>query len=222
MVVGYTRRKLLAAGVPAGLLYCQKREPRSRQQGRQSMSILLQTNFAIEANSLVIRYQVTNQDSRDAYLLNRLYRSTPEWTFTPDVIYITPNPQSGEVWFYKKLADIPDPNPTTPVAPYVSPVRAGGVFREKVTIPLPVMPWEQYREYKPVENAPPRIYSYARLSIGYYWKPAGTREEERSIQGTPVVFPLTPPGSAIEFGLADSERFRIDLPVAETVIAGGA
>ncbi|MEZ5353932.1 MAG: hypothetical protein R2762_14940 [Bryobacteraceae bacterium] len=185
-------------------------------------AIQLQTNFAIEAGKLVIRYQVTNQDSRDAYLLNRLYRTTPEWMFTPDVVYIQPNPETGEVWFYKKLADLPPrPNPTGPVAPYVSPVRAGGVFREKIVLGLPVQPWEEYREYKPVENHGPRMYSYARFSVGYYWRPEGTVEQERSIQGTEVVFPVTPPGSAIEFGLAESERVRIDLPVAETVIPEG-
>lgn len=182
--------------------------------------MLLQTHFAIEEGKLVILYQVTNQESRDAYLLNRLYRTTPEWKFDADVVYIQPNPGTGEVWFYKKLADLPakQPNPTMPVAPYVSPVRAGEVFREKITVALPVTPWEEYRDYKPVENHGPRMYSYGRFSLGYYWRPDGTEEEERSIQGTDVVFPVTPRGARIEFGQLESERVRIDLPVAETVI----
>jgi len=176
----------------------------------------LSTTFQLAKEELKLTYEVHNTTRRDAYLLNRLYLTLPAWKMTPDVIYIHFLPDSKTVWLNKRLADIPPgAKINSLVAPYVTPIRAGAKFKEEVKLPVPLCEYRQYggEIRAPVEQSPLDVYKEVYFSLGYYWRPAGTREEETEVQGTPVIMPRTPQGLPLEFGLVDSDRQRLAIPV---------
>jgi hypothetical protein len=181
-------------------------------------------SFAIEAQELVLNYEVTNRDRRDIYLINRLYRSMPVWDMSANVIYVHLDAGNQTVWLNKKIPDIPkDVLVNSPVAPFITPVRAGSDFREEVRIPLPLQDYRQYGHYAggpslAAFRAEPERVNYKRVyfTLGYYWPLDGTKEEIRNIQGTEVVFPIAPQQSGFpEFGELQSEVERLDIPVLE-------
>jgi hypothetical protein len=180
--------------------------------------IRLAANFSLEDKELVLRYQASNHGSHDAYLLNRLYRSVPSWDMSPNVIYVDLDPKGRAILLSKKLADLPTGiNITTPVAPYVTPLRAGSLFHEEVHIALPVTEYRQYPTGAPPKVDKPRLvtYEYVSFTLGYYWRPEGTEETTKEIQGTPVIIPRTPPGKPLDFGQAETGLTRLDIPVVE-------
>ena len=187
-------------------------------------SINLSAVFSIENEELVLVYEVTNNDTLDVYLLNRLFRSTPAWELSPAVIYVHLQRDDKTVWLNKKIADIPkDVNVTAPVSPFVTPVRSGAAFKEEVRIPLPVVEYRQYGAYGggPSEAARksepvPVTYEYVFFTLGYFWGAKGTTEETRDIQGTEVIIPTLPPEARPpRFGELHTELKRLDIPVLE-------
>lgn len=184
--------------------------------------IRLSAEFTADSRQLVLKYQVFNQSSTDAYLLNRLYRSSPAWEMSPDVIYVQLDTASETVLLAKKLADLPSGiRVTAPVAPYVTPLRANSSFREEVHIPIPVKEYIQYPTPGSTlsDKTHVVVFKNIRFTLGYYWRPEGTREDVTDLQGTEVIMPRTPPGKVLEFGQLDSGLTKLDIPV---VIAGGA
>lgn len=180
--------------------------------------------FALEDRHLVLRYRLANRGPRDLYLLNRLYRTIPAWELGPDVIYVHLDSENRTIWLNKKTADIPgDVLVNAPVAPFVTPVRAGEAFDETVRVPLPVQDYRQYGSHaggpskdalktEPVEVTYDQVY----VTLGYYWRMDGTEEEVRNIQGDEVVFPISPQGAGFpEFGELQSELVHIQVPVLE-------
>jgi hypothetical protein len=178
----------------------------------------MSATFTIADDHLVLRYRVNNSGPVDAYLLNRLFRTSPEWSLSPDVVYVELDHDAQTVWLSKRLADLPEGvNITAPVAPFVTPVRAGASFTEDVRVPLPVA---EYWEYPPPnlgEATRERTYRAVYFTLGYYWRPDGTREETRDIHGTAVVMPHTPPGVRLQFGRLESKTVPLALPVIEHV-----
>ncbi len=200
-------------GLAAWLLLCQA-APGTRQ-AKMNGPLDLSVAFRLQRDRLVLDYQVANRALRDVYLLNRLYRTAPHWDISPDLVYVNLDLATETVWLYKKVADLPtDRSVNVPVSPFVTPVLAGGVFREQVHVRLPV---REYREYGlgPKREGPPeaRRFKQVHFTVGYYWRPEGTTEETRDIQGTPVILPHTPPGKPLEFGQARSDVVRLDIPV---------
>ena len=187
-------------------------------------SIEFAPTIAVEGEHLVLRYEVHNRGSRDLYLLNRLYRTTPTWTMDANVIYVHLDPSNRVVALKKRVPDIPSHvDPTAPVAPFVSPVRAGSTFRETVRVPLPV---RDYREYgsraggpslAALRASPVRVtYRAVTFELGYYWRGTGMAEEVREIHGAEVVVPINPPGAGSpEFGELRSDLVELAVPVDE-------
>lgn len=176
----------------------------------------MHATFVIADQHLVLDYEVRNGTPRDVYLLNRLYRSMPTWHLGPDVIYIELVPGTKTVRLTKKLADLPKGvNVTSPVAPFVTPLRAGSTFHETVRIPLPVQEYLEYsrRGPRPASETPTAVFQNVSFTLGYYWRVEGTREETRQIQGTEVVMPIGPRDKRPEFGLLASDPVQIDVPV---------
>jgi len=109
------------------------------------------------------------------------------------------------------------------VAPFVTPVRAGSSFTEDVRVPLPI---EEYLQYPPPDHQDrtgktrDATYHAVYFTLGYYWRPEGTREETREVQGEPVVMPRTPPGVPLQFGRLESKSMPAELPVLEPVLRG--
>jgi hypothetical protein len=173
-------------------------------------------NIEKKPDHLLLAYQVANADSRDVYLLNRLFRTLPEWKMTPDVVYVHFLTETKTVWLSKKLADIPQGvRITAPVAPFVTPVRAGATFREEVHIPLPVHEYRQYGGEAQValKEAASQVYRQVYFTLGYYWRPPGTTEEPGVVNETPVIMPRTPFGQPLEFAQLQTDPKRLDIPV---------
>lgn len=176
----------------------------------------LHARFEVADEQLVLDYEVRNGTPRDVYLLNRLYRSTPAWQMGPDLVYIELISGTKTVRLFKKLADLPKGvNVTSPVAPFVTPLRAGGTFHETVRVPLPIREYLEYSMRGPRPAGEPKIavYQTVTFTLGYYWKVEGTREETRQIQGTEVVMPIGPRDKRPEFGVLESGTVRLEVPV---------
>lgn len=177
-------------------------------------------SFKLDAQHLVLEYEVRNQGASDAYLLNRLFQSAPEWKMTPDIIYVQFHRPSETIVLSKKIAELPEgKRVTSPVAPFVTPLRAGSSFKEKVQIPLPVKEYLQYPSGTGAEATERRklTYKFVQFRLGYYWKPEGTTEDVRDISGTEVVMPRTPPGKPLTFGTLETPSTRLDVPVEDLV-----
>jgi hypothetical protein len=200
-------------GLAALLLLCQA--PTGMRRTRMNEPLHLSAAFKLQRDHLVLDYQVSNLAARDVYLLNRLYRTTPRWDMSPDLVYIDLDPATETVWLSKRIADLPSGvSVNAPVSPFVTPLRAGGVFREQVHVRLPVREYHQYSPGHSHEGPPgARRFKRAYFTLGYYWRPEGAVEETRDIQGTPVIFPRTPPGKPIEFGQARTDVMHLDIPV---------
>lgn len=178
--------------------------------------LALAVHVAIAGEQLILDYEVRNETSRDAYLLNRIYRQVPAWKMGPDVVYVQLVPGTTTVRLMKKIDDLPQGvNVTAPVAPFVTPLRAGATFKERVTVPLPVHEYREYSMKGPAPAGAPETSTYRNvtLTVGYYWRSEGTREEVRDIRGTEVVFPIGPRGKLPDYGVLESEPVRVDVPV---------
>jgi len=177
--------------------------------------------FTLSEKELLLAYEVTNRSTRDIYLLNRLFRSTPKWEFGADVVYVHLIPETKTVWLNKKLADIPsDVLVNAPVAPFVTPVRAGAHFAEEVRLPLPVKEYRQYRGSPKTQTGHREtavsMYESVFFTLGYYWSTPGTRESVRGVQGEEVIIPQVPPAERpLRFGDLTSDRTRMYIPVLE-------
>ncbi len=194
-------------------LLCQA-PPRTRQ-ARTNGTLDLAAAFKLQSDNLILDYQVSNRAARDVYLLNRLYRTAPRWDISPDLIYVNLDRATETVWLYKKVADLPrDILVNAPRSPFVTPVRAGEVFREQVRVRLPVREYYEYGPARRREGQPgTRRFKHVYFTLGYYWRPQGTTEESRDIEGTPVILPHTPPGKPLEYGQARTDIVRLDIPV---------
>jgi hypothetical protein len=186
--------------------------------------IELSARFTIEAQELVLSYEVSNRSQQDIYLINRLYRSSPVWELNANIIYVYLDTRTRAVWLNKKIPDIPKGVlVNSPVAPFITPVRAGTNFREDVRIPLPLQDYRQYgyhaggpstvaRKTKPEAN----IYKQVYFTLGYYWRMEGADEEIRNIHDTNVVFPIVTPQSGFpEFSELQTEVQQLDIPVLQ-------
>lgn len=177
--------------------------------------LVLSATFKKMENELHVSYKVKNGGYRDVYLINRLYRTIPELTISPDFIYIHLEKEARAVHLLKKLADLPKGKQvTSPVSPFVTPVRVGEDFSETVHIPLPI---QEYREYLSEAPGAEAVYDSVDLTLGYYWRAEGTTEEIRKLGKTEVVMPRTPPGVRPVFGTLQTKPEKIQLPVREPI-----
>jgi len=120
----------------------------------------------------------------DAYLLNRLYRSTPAWKMGPDLVYIELVPGQKTVRLFKKLADLRRGERHVAVAPFVT--RSG---RRNVAKPCasrsPSANTSSTRCEVPAgrraQTAVSRTSASRSVTTG---RVEGAREETRQIQGT--------------------------------------
>ena len=176
--------------------------------------ISLSDRLEFRSGNLIFTYEVINHSHRDVYLINKLYRTSPDWDISPNVIYIKLELESEAVILSKKLADIPQ-YVSTPVAPFVTPLRAGQSFQEQVQIPLPIREYQQYsNRYSSAESkARGAVFKSLRFVLGYYWRPEGTTEDVREVHGSRITIPQTPPGQPIDFGELTTQHLGMNIPV---------
>lgn len=176
-----------------------------------------QATFQISEKELVLRYEVENRSARDVYLLDRIDRGDGPYTGSPDVIYVHLDRDARTVWLNKRIAPIPKGrHPTVPIAPFPSPLRAGATVREVVRVPLPVRELREYWSRPPGHELRPTEYREVYFSLQYYWRTEGMTEEVIDFDGVKVVGtgggrPLTD----ADFGLLESERVKLRIPVLE-------
>lgn len=174
----------------------------------------LHTNLERAGDVLKLQYEVANQTTRDAYLLNRVHDQSLQTG--PDLVYIEFNRERHLIRAYKKIPEIPaGVNPTMPISPYVTPLRAGRNFVETIRIALPI---REFKAYTPVpEKGLIVSYSGLRFTLGYYWSAPGmTERAQQIVPGVEVLIPTPPPGTHIEFGEVSSGVMSFDIPVLET------
>ncbi len=166
----------------------------------------------VEGVGLVLTYEVTNDSDHDVYLMNRLMSYSEEArsrVLSPDIILVTLHPETGVIAFSKTLADVM-PGAYKPIAPYDTPLRARGIFREEVKVSLPVREFNQYRTAR---SGVAREYPKASFTLGYYVCPLGTRERTERRLGQEVILTETPPGVQLRFGEVTSDTEALPRPV---------
>lgn len=173
-------------------------------------------SFKLSEDHLGVSYNVSNQHHQDAYLFNRLYRYDPEIQISNDIVYAHLKQEERLVWLNKKIPDLPaGKTVTAPVVPFVHPIRSGEEFNEEFQVTVPV---REYREYSRVlsDQQEPREETYVGVyfSLGYYWRPEGTTEEEREIDDSTVILPRAPiPYRPPSTGLLESPITKLDIRV---------
>jgi hypothetical protein len=138
-------------------------------------SLILSLQAEISAGALLLRYGVQNRGARDVYLLNRLFSSSPR-RMSPDIAYVEVDPQTQLVHVFKGIPQIPPgaSGPPVPMAPYVTPVRAGADFAETVRIALPVRVYRAYgRSPRPGPPNSERIAEYRGVDFKLAWYERG-------------------------------------------------
>src|SRR5262245_19890596 len=108
--------------------------------------LTLSVRAGIADGRLHVQYTVANHRSRDAYLLNRLFTTSGEPRMSPDIAYVELDEAERIARIFKGMFPLPPgmSGPPVPIAPYVSPVRAGASFTETIKL---VLPLRIYREY---------------------------------------------------------------------------
>lgn len=155
----------------------------------------LELRVAVTVNdgSLNLHYEVSNPRDQDAYLLNRLFRSSPAPEMSPDIAYVDFLTDRHLVRVKKGIFAFPpgSSGPPVPIAPYVSPVRAGGRFTETIHLPLPLTAYSEYGLH--LRNGPNvRIVEMSgiMLTLDWYWRDEGVSEKESSVFGQTVILPV--------------------------------
>ena len=139
-------------------------------------AVKLQTQLCFQPDSLDIRYVVSNGESSDIYLFNRLVRTAPDGSGKVDAnlayVWFEPGPTAH---IGKCLQPVP---PNLQVAqreiPYLTRVAAGGQFVESIKIELPLVESHPYKSMLPAKvsgTAVEEIRSL-RFEIGFllYWE----------------------------------------------------
>jgi hypothetical protein len=186
------------------------------KQTAQQSELAMSVTFTVEDNRLRMTYEVQNNSCRDVFLLNRLYRTVPFFAIDPNIVYVCLEKSSLTAHLIKKIPDLPAGKyVTSPMAPFVTPVRAGEKFSETLYLSMPVT---EYRQYS--DRSPPTLgstYKAADFTLGYYWAENGTTEETKNLGGAQVVMPRMPPGVRPSFGELKSKSQSLCFAVLEPV-----
>lgn len=165
-----------------------------------------------DPGKLVLDYRVDNRGSADVYLLNRIPRRGRGLTLDPNNIYVRFADRS--VHLEKLIPAIPPGrSPYQLVAPYVTPLRAGGTFSERVELALPLRRFQEYHDNMDRPGAAVEIYPRIVFSLGYMVKLPGTSEREAEVEGVPVLLFTNPPGALSRAGVLRTEVGELAIPV---------
>ncbi len=112
-------------------------------------AVTLRAETQIQANTLVVTYQVTNGLDETIYLVNRLF----QWTangLSLDHNLIYANRDGENVQLVKACLPVPDDlDVESPIVPFLTAVPAGEAFAETITLPLPLTPHDPYGQLQP-------------------------------------------------------------------------
>jgi hypothetical protein len=195
------------------------RNPRPSTE-RPIMNPLLRfdAKFRVSDKELVLTYEVENRSTRDMYMLDRIDRDN-DYRADPNVVYVHLERDTKTVWLNKQIPRVPKGvRPYAPSVPYSTPLRAGATVREEIHVPLPVREVRAYEGRRPEGELRPVQYRQAYFTLQYYWRIEGMTEEILNIRGGHKVI-ATRSGTRrlqqSDYGLLETERVAIDLPVLE-------
>lgn len=177
--------------------------------------LVLTLRATIAAGTLLLNYTVQNRTEHDAYLLNRLFSDSPP-ALSADIAYVELDPSTETASVRKGIPDLPPgmSGPPVPVAPYVTPVRAGASFSETVRLALPLRIARAYGRSPQPRPGHETIAAFhgVTFNLQYYWREPGVSEKADTAFGQPVVVPY---GfrTAPRFGLLRAHVAPIDIPV---------
>ena len=146
---------------------------------------------AVRDGELVLRYTVQNNGERDLYLLNRLLESAPP-EMGPAFAYVELDPGARIVEVIKNIPASGGASPTSLIAPYVTPVRAGSTFSEEVRLRLPVRITRAYGLAPPARPGDEKsavVYRGVRMNVGWYWRDVAGKELTETRLGQTVIIP---------------------------------
>ena len=138
-------------------------------------------------DSILLAYEFRNRSARTAFLFNVLQKTGPSGApqSSPDFVYIYPS--GGGVVLAKKIYPVPaDTEVERPEVPWVTRVDPGGVFREKLTVPLPLRFWTPYR----LRENYPHAEALAWFELGFFLAPDPSVAKQ--VDGHLAVYPFDP------------------------------
>jgi hypothetical protein len=155
--------------------------------------LVMTMTTAVVGGALALTYTVRNEASQDAYLLNRLYTDSPS-AMTADVAWVELDAAGQTARVTKGIPDLPvgiSSGPTVPMAPYVTPLRAGASFTETIRLPLPLRISRAYGRSPLPKPGQDKLAVFHRMNFNlqYYWREPGMTETPTTAFGQPVVLP---------------------------------
>jgi hypothetical protein len=148
--------------------------------------IVSATATILGSDQLVIDYTVVNQGSQTVALFNRLHddfdaRGLPKVSI--DLAGITP--EIDRIVIGKKLFPVPpDTFVETRYLPYVTLVKPGATFMERITLPLPLVPWHPYLSASEMRVAEPGRQLPLYFELGMFPLPADGMKALRKVDTT--------------------------------------
>ena len=138
-------------------------------------------------SALVIDIAVHNSGALDIYLLDRIALGSPP-RLDPDFAYVELDQAARRVVVLRGIPPQPaHGSPTSLVAPYVTPLRAGATVHETVRLALPITTARAYGN--PPPSAETATYASVQLAIAYYARDPNVVERTEMVGGEKVVIP---------------------------------
>lgn len=156
----------------------------------QSMSATAQDcdlRVAIQASpsSLLLGYEFRNRSDKTAFLFNVVHRTGASGGPEADSNLVYVQPAAGALILAKRIIPVPpDVDVEKPEVPYVTRVEPGGVFREKISLMLPLRLFTPYKRRTPVTLTEAAVY----FELGFFLAPDPSVAKEAG--GQLIVYPF--------------------------------
>lgn len=156
----------------------------------QSMSATAQDcdlRVAIQASpsSLLLGYEFRNRSDKTAFLFNVVHRTGASGGPEADSNLVYVQPAAGALILAKRIIPVPpDVDVEKPEVPYVTRVEPGGVFREKISLMLPLRLFTPYKRRTPMTLTEAAVY----FELGFFLAPDPSVAKEAG--GQLIVYPF--------------------------------
>jgi len=156
----------------------------------QSMSATAQDcdlRVAIQASpsSLLLGYEFRNRSDKTAFLFNVVHRTGASGGPEADSNLVYVQPAAGALILAKRIIPVPpDVDVEKPEVPYVTRVEPGEVFREKISLMLPLRLFTPYKRRTPMTLTEAAAY----FELGFFLAPDPSVAKEAG--GQLVVYPF--------------------------------
>ena len=180
----------------------------------------LNAEISIEGGKLIIRYSVRNGGKVPVYLTNKVYNSDSKPVLGPNNVYGRIG-DDNVLELGKEMPRMPEgASPVNLVAPYMTQLNPGAQFDEEIVLDLPLTPFAEYRDNRPVLDDENNIVLLTAkavdFTLGYYIPPEGAEAKSGVAFDVPVDSFINPKGGRATYGVMRSKRFSLRVPVVQT------